>query len=61
MDRDEMIQAMAALIAGLAVPVSMKMPLGTADQAWTTLHRGLVGFGWAVAADYEREIRKVLA
>ena len=61
MDRDEMIQAMAALIAGLAVPVSMEMPLGAAGPAWTTLHRGLAGFGWVTAADYEREIRKVLA
>jgi hypothetical protein len=61
MSKDEMITAMSQLLAGLAVPVSMEMPLGKATVAWTELHRGLVGFGWASPEDYAAKIREVLA
>lgn len=61
MNKDDLIKAMSELIAGLAVPISMQMPLGRAADAWTELHSGLRGFGWASAEDYEAAIREVLA
>lgn len=60
-EREDLIRNMAVLIAGLQVPVSMEMPLGAAGPAWIELHRGLHGFGWAQASDYEAKIREVLA
>lgn len=60
MTRDEFIRAVAQLLAGLQVPVSMEVPLGAATPAWTELHRGLHGFGWATADDYETHISEVL-
>ncbi len=60
MSRDECITAISHLLAGLAVPVSMEMPLGKAGPAWVELHTHLVGFGWSSAEDYERELRKIL-
>lgn len=60
MTREQLIKAVARLLAGLQVPVSMQMPLGAATEPWTELHRGLRGFGWATADDYEQEIRRVL-
>lgn len=59
-NKDEFIRNIAQLLAGLQVPISMELPLGTATVAWTELHRSLHGFGWATAEDYEREIREVL-
>jgi hypothetical protein len=60
MTREQFITGTAKLIAGLAVPVSMHMPLGAAEPAWTELHRGLRGFGWATAEEYEEAIREIL-
>jgi hypothetical protein len=60
MDRDELICALAALLAQLAVPVSMKAPLGGAAETWTGVHRDLIGFGWASAEDYETRLRERL-
>jgi hypothetical protein len=60
MPRDELAANLGQLLAGLAVPVSMEMPLGRAGPAWTALHRGLIGFGWARAEDYEDAIRESL-
>jgi hypothetical protein len=57
MDRDQLVRAVAELIAGLAVPVSMEMPLGRAGVAWTALHSDLAVFGWATAEEYETAIR----
>jgi len=63
MTKDELIQEVAKLIAGLAAPRSMpnaRAYLGVGVESWDVLHRGLVGFGWHNAEDYEAEIRKVL-
>jgi hypothetical protein len=60
MTRDDLISAMAELMAGLAVPVSLGLPLGRAGVAWTELHGGLIGFGWSQPEDYEAKIREVL-
>jgi hypothetical protein len=58
--RDKFIRDVSQLMAGLQVPVSMEVPLGTAAPAWTELHRTLIGFGWAQSADYEAAIVKIL-
>jgi hypothetical protein len=60
MSKGDFIRAVSQLLAGLQVPVSMEMPLGTATVAWTELHRQLYGFGWAAADDYEDAIIEVL-
>lgn len=60
MNRDEFIRTTAELIAGLAVPVSLPMPLGKAAPAWGRLHSNLVGVGWAGADIYEAAIREIL-
>jgi hypothetical protein len=60
MTRDDLITGVARLMATMAVPVSLPMPLGKAADAWGVLHSGLVGFGWANADRYETEIRTVL-
>lgn len=60
MTRDEFIAATAALLAHMQVPCSLRMPVGGALEDWTALHTGLIGFGWAGAKDYEREIRRLL-
>lgn len=44
--RSEILDAVAALVIGLGVPVSMQMPLGAALEPWRTLHSILVGFGY---------------
>lgn len=60
MNREEFIAAVSRLLAGLQVPVSMEMPLGGMGGTWAELHRGLIGFGWATAENYEEKIREVL-
>jgi hypothetical protein len=57
---DQLIANLSELIAALAAPVSLGMPMGKARPAWTELHSQLVGFGWATAEEYEAAIRKVL-
>jgi hypothetical protein len=59
-ERAEIIADLAQLIAALAVPVSLEMPLGAAGPAWTKLHKQLVGFGWATPGEYEEALRKAL-
>jgi hypothetical protein len=58
-DRAEVLADLAQLIAGLAVPVSLEMPLGAAGPAWTKLHDRLIGFGWATPGEYEEALRRV--
>lgn len=60
MSTDECLALLSELMAGLAVPVSLELPLGKAGLAWSKLHSGLAGFGWATAESYERELRKTL-
>jgi hypothetical protein len=59
-DRDVLIQEIAALISGLAVPVSVNMPIGAALAPWSALHSRLIGFGWGTAEQYEAALREVL-
>jgi hypothetical protein len=64
MTKDEFIRAVAELLAALQFPVSlpetMKENLIVAEKPWVELHRGLHGFGWATAGDYEEAIRWTL-
>ena len=60
MTREDMIKALGELMAGLAVPISLGVPLGKAKAAWTELHSGLRGFGWATAEDYSQAMEKVI-
>jgi hypothetical protein len=57
---DECLALLGDLMAGLAVPVSLEMPLGKAGLAWSRLHGELAGFGWATPEQYECELRKIL-
>jgi hypothetical protein len=59
--RDEVIRGLAELLAGLAVPVSLGMPLGTARDAWGSVHGQLAGLGWYDADKYEAALREALA
>lgn len=64
--RDELIANLAALIAGLAVPISMprgpvgEAILGQVTTPWSDIHSQLIGFGWAMKQDYEERLREVL-
>ena len=58
--RDDLISALADLIAGLHVPVSLGMPLGTATKAYSKARDQLNDFGWSSADDIEAKLRKVL-
>lgn len=59
-ERDELVRDLAQLMAGLAVPVSMEMPLGRAGPAWSAVHARLIVAGWASAEDYEARLREAL-
>jgi hypothetical protein len=58
-NRDKLIARLAQLLAGLQVPVSMSMPLGTADDPARELMAD-AGFGWKNVEDFERYLRKTL-
>lgn len=60
MTRAECITAVAELLAGLQVPVSMNMPLGTATEPFHELHVALKGFGYATAEEYEAALEVIL-
>jgi hypothetical protein len=59
MSQDEFVHTVAELVAGLAVPVSLSMPLGAAREPWQKLH-DLAGFGWHDADMYEAILREAL-
>lgn len=60
MTRDECITAVAEVLAGLQVPVSMGIPLGAALEPWRTLHEEAKAFGWATADDYAEMLQATL-
>lgn len=59
MTRDEVISDMAAVVAGLQVPMSMAMPLGAAMEPWRRLH-ALSGSGWHDVDATEAALRAAL-
>lgn len=61
MTRDETIDAIAELMAGLQVPISMGMPLGAALEPWRRLNDEAVSFGWADANMYRVKLAEMLA
>jgi hypothetical protein len=60
MTRDELIENLAAMAAGLQVPVSLGLPLGTAKEPWLALHSEVGFIGYHSAQDYEDTIRDIL-
>lgn len=58
MTPEQLVKLMAQTVAGMGVPISLGMPLGTAD----TPLRELMGLapGWASADEYETEFRNIL-
>lgn len=60
MRRDDLIRALARLVEGLHVPVSMSMPLGTAQQAYVDVRDTINDFGWSTAEEIEERLRAVL-
>lgn len=59
-ERDKLINAIARLISGLHVPVSMAMPLGHALQAYSDARDTLRDFGYSTPEDLEPRIRAIL-
>lgn len=54
MSRAELIAALAKLLTGLNVPVSLGLPLGVAREAFDTIHADRsFPFGWADAEQVE--------
>ena len=47
---------LAKLLAGLQVPLSLGLPLGTADAPYRELLDAMPGFGWRTAEDFEEEL-----
>lgn len=58
-EQDNVLRDVATLLAGLQVPVSLSMPLGTARMAWTSLHARLKAFGWANPEEYHTALRRL--
>jgi hypothetical protein len=55
-----LLRALATLIAGLHVPVSLGMPLGQAGESYRQV-RDLIGdFGWSSADEIEARLRETL-
>jgi hypothetical protein len=59
MDKAELIRKLAEIVDGLQVPVSLKVPIGTADLPAREI-MGAVGFGWKNVDDFEGFFKKVL-
>lgn len=60
--RDEIIRAVAEVVSGLQVPVSLGMQLGAAREPWGKLHEiANDGFGWHDADQAEIKLREALA
>lgn len=60
LSRDECIDLMAQIIEGLAVPVSIGLPLGTAQQPWDEITHKLGLFGWVNSKEIKSALEKVL-
>lgn len=56
--RDALLRDVVKLVAGLQVPVSMAMPLGTAREPWERLKRVLEPVGW-MDTDVEPYVEKL--
>ncbi len=61
MTREELTRALAEVIAGLQVPVSLGMNLGAAREPWGKLFDELHGFGWTTADELEAALNDKLA
>jgi hypothetical protein len=59
LDQDEFVRTVAELVAGLGVPMSQYMPLGSAREPWAKLYH-LGGPGWQDADRLEQVLREGL-
>lgn len=60
MTRDECIQELAKLLAGLQVPLSLGLPLGAAREPLIALYEQ-VPWGWSDISDFEKMLKEKLA
>jgi hypothetical protein len=60
MTRDERVQALAELLAGLQVPLSIGI-LGAAQEPYRRLLNDVPGFGWRTADDFRPYAEEILA
>lgn len=58
--RDDLLTALATLINGLAVPVSIGVPLGRARDAYTEVRDLINDFGYSSVPAIEARLREVL-
>ena len=58
MSRDELIQNLAETVAGLQVPISLNMSLGSAEKPVRNI-MGLM-FGWNSAEEFVAKFREIL-
>lgn len=54
---EKLVEAIARLVAGLHVPVSLGMPLGAARQAYNDVRNEINDFGWSSAEEIEQQLR----
>lgn len=59
MTKQEFVTKVALLVAGLQMPVSLGVPLGTAREPWADLH-GLLRSGWHEPKEYEAAFMEIL-
>ena len=59
MKKQEVVRLMAEVLAGLQMPISLGMQLGTAREPWGKL-KDLAGFGWHDADEFETVLNEAL-
>lgn len=57
---EELISALARLIAGLHVPISLGLPLGTATEAYSEVRSLINDFGWSYPDEIANRLRNHL-
>lgn len=55
-----LVKAMATLVAGMHVPISLGMPLGVAKKGYLDVRGVLNDFGWSSAEEIEERITRIL-
>lgn len=61
MTKDELIEALAKVLGGLQVPMSMGPVLGAADKPYREIYADLGGFGWRDDEAFHAYLRTKLA
>lgn len=58
--REQALYDLGEVLAGLQVPVSMGMPLGTATEPWRRLKNATCTLGWKDPSDFVEGLRHIL-